>query len=89
MSETVDYSRSLFTQVSQMGFPPSRHKKHCADLGQPHWCASCCPHLSHECKPWAASCLYESMWEDWCDSSSATLSKKYRPHPWKAPTGEV
>lgn len=84
--EALGWSVSLFTQVTQAGFPPSWHKKHLADLEQLCWCANCCPYLPHECTLWG--CLDKSTWKDRCDSSSAVPSKKQESYPWKAPTGE-
>lgn len=63
MLETLDCFLSLFTQVTRVEFPTSRHKKHHVDLGQLCECAKCCSHLPHEHKLWAASCLYESMYD--------------------------
>lgn len=77
--EALGWSVSLFTQVTQAGFPPSWHKKHLADLEQLCWCANCCPYLPHECTLWG--CLDKSTWKDRCDSSSAVPSKKQESYP--------
>lgn len=52
MLEALGCSLSLFTQVTQAGFPPYWHKKHLAYLEQLRWCANCCPYLPHECTLW-------------------------------------
>lgn len=63
MLEALDCFLSLFTQVTQVEFSTSRHKKRLVDLGQLCECAECCSHLPHEHKPWAAGCLYESVYD--------------------------